>query len=225
MGIYRGLLYKEWIKIRWVLLIAAAITSWTLVDLFLSLREMFAFMDPMKVWEYAIQRKTLFYSGIEYNALVAGAGIALVQFVPETMKRRLRLLFHLPVAPTKSLYFMMAAGLAAALFVIGLNVAGLAVIVPAFYPEELLKSALVTAAPWLLAGIAAYLSVVLVVVEPSWWRRVLYAAAAFCLVRLYFEGRGYGTYALSLWRYAVPVVLLLFTVMLPAFRFKRGISG
>lgn len=221
---YSGLAYKEWIKIRWMLLIVTGISLWTLIDLFLSVREYFEFTDPViKVWESVIRRKMLIYSGLKYNVLVAGIGIALIQFLPETMKRRLRLLFHLPIDHNRSLYVMLAFGFLCLLFVAGLNVIGLVAIVVAYFPAECLSSALMTSAPWFLAGIAAYFGAVLVVVEPVWWRRVLYAAVTFGVVELYFSGRGYDTYAGAMLEYLVVAALYLLTVVLPAFRFKRGL--
>lgn len=221
---YSALLYKEWIKIRWVLLIVSGISLWTLIQLFLTVRELFEFMDPMNVWIDAVHRKSVFYSGLKYNALLAGLGIALIQFVPETVKRRLRLLFHLPVSHNRSLYFMMGAGLACTLFVIALNVTGLLVVIAPRYPAELVWSAMATTAPWFFAGIAAYFATALVIVEPLWWRRFLYAVLSFGVVYLFLGGRGYETYAHSFWKYVLLGSLFVLTIVLPAFRFKRGIN-
>ena len=223
-NMYAALLYKEWIKIRWVLLIVSLVTCWTLTQLFLQVREFFEYMEPIAVWSDVVHRKAVFYSGIEYNAVIAGVGIALIQFIPETIKRRLRLLFHLPIQQNRALYFMMATGLACTLFVVALNVAGLLVIVAARFPSELIQSAIVTSAPWLFAGVVAYFATVLVVVEPLAWRRCAYAALSFGLVQLFFNGRGYETYAHSFWSYALLGGLFSLTIVLPAFRFKRGIN-
>ncbi len=220
---YRALLYKEWIKLRWVFLLLCGIGLWTVVDLLLSVREYFEFMKPVEVWEVAIRKKFLIYSGMKYVPLIAGVGIALVQFIPETRKRRLRLLFHIPLSHNRSLYFMMAVGLGFTLSVIALNALGLVAILPAYYPPELVRSALLTAAPWFLAGIAAYFATVLVVVEPVWWRRVGYAFLSYLVIMLCYNGSGYDTYAHSLWKYALLISLYFFTVILPAFRFKRGL--
>lgn len=222
---YGGLAYKEWIKLRWFLLIVGLISLATIVDLFLTARRLFEFMEPIEVWNNVIHRQVLIYSGLKFNAIIGGVAFALVQFLPETMKRRLRILFHLPVSHNKSLYFMLGAGLATLLLVILLNVAGMAVILPAFFPREVLASALVTAAPWFLAGIAAYFGTVLVVVEPVWWRRALYAGMTYTAVQLYLSGGGYETYAEALCKYALLAALFVPTVILPAFRFKRGLHG
>lgn len=220
---YRALFYKEWIKIRWVLLLFTGISLWIVLDLLLSIREHFEFMEPVKVWELAIRKKHLIYSGLMYIPAIAGAGIALVQFIPETRKRRLRLLFHIPLSHNKSLYFMMAVGLGSTVAVIVLNAVGLVLIVAAYYPGELVGSALLTTAPWFLAGIAAYFAAVLVVVEPVWWRRVVFAVLSYFVIMLFFNGSGYDTYAHSLWQYALLISLYFCTVILPAYRFKRGL--
>jgi hypothetical protein len=220
---YQALLYKEWIKIRWALLIVSGISLWTLVQLVLLFRENFEFVNAMKIWTNVIHRKLIFYEGLKYNALIAGVGIALVQFVPETLKRRLRLLFHLPVSHVKSLYFMMGAGLGCVFFVILLNLVCLVFIIAHYFPSELVWSAVITTAPWFFSGVVAYFGTVLVVVEPVWWRRCAYAVVSFSVVLLYLNGGGYNTYAQAFWKYALLGGLYLFTVLLPAFRFKRGL--
>jgi hypothetical protein len=223
MSLYVALLYKEWIKLRWLLLLLLVIVGWVVGDMFLSLRRLFEFVDPMKIWMSAIQRKEIFYSGLEYLPLAAGVSIALAQFVPETMGRRLRLLFHLPLGHHRAIYTMVVAGLVATGVVIALCTAGLLTVLPAFFPEEVVASALSTSTPWFLGGLVAYLSTVLVVLEPSWRRKLVWAALAWSLVGFYFEGRGYCAYDLSLGRYAAIAVLLSVTATLPAVRFKRGL--
>ena len=224
MRIYRGLAYKEWIKIRWFLLLISAVSLWTLADLHLAVRELFEFMEPVRVWDAAVQRRILVYSVIKYNALAAGAGLALVQFLPETLKRRLRLLFHLPVSHDRSLLFMLGIGAAGVLGVVLLNACGMLVVLARRYPAEFLRSALITAAPWFLAGFAAYFGTVLAVVEPRWRRRILYAALVFALAALLYQGRGYDTYAETLPCYVLLAALCPLAPFLPAFRFKRGLD-
>jgi len=220
---YRALLYKEWIKIRWVMLIASGISIWALVQLVLVFRENFEFVDAMKIWTNVIHRKLIFYSNLKYNAIIGGVDIALVQFVPETMKKRLRLLFHLPLNYNRSLYFMMTVGIMCTIFVILMNMVCLVFIISSYFPSELVLSAIITSAPWFFSGIVAYLATVLVIVEPVWWRRFVYCVVSFSVVTLFFEGSGYNSFEQSFWKYAFVGALFLFTVMLPAFRFKRGI--
>lgn len=64
----------------------------------------------------------------------------------------------------------------------------------------------------------------LVVVEPCWWWRLLYGAAAFAWTSLLFQGRGYEVFAEAFGWYALVTILFLFTVILPAYRFKRGLT-
>jgi hypothetical protein len=118
---------------------------------------------------------------------------------------------------------MMAVGSAATLMVIALNAAGMLIVIPSYFPVEVLVSALITTAPWFLAGLVAYFATVLVVVEPVWWRRLLYAAVSYFFIALLFNGRGYNTYAHSFWMYALLGCVYGLTIILPAFRFKRGL--
>jgi hypothetical protein len=218
----RALLGKEWIKARWPFLLAVAVSAVTLGNLWLTVRESFEFNDANALWNSVVHRKLIFYSGIRWNALVAGILLALAQFVPEVRKRRLRLLFHLPVDNHRALMVMMAAGLLGTLLVTGLNLLGLIGVVGAYYPADVTLSAVLTALPWFVAGLLAYSGTALVVLEPAWWRRVAFAALSFALASICYLGATYEAFAPSIGRLALLAALLPATVFLPAFRFKRG---
>ena len=224
MGAWRGLLFKEWLKTRWVLLAVVLIGGGVLVDLLLSTRELFEFVPAVRVWEHAIQRQAIFYGGIRYPGLVAAVTLAMAQFVPEVRKRRLRLLFHLPVSPHRALALMLAAGLLGTLLVIGMQAAGLLIVLLPRYPAEVVEAALLTSAPWFLGACMAYLATVLIVLEPVTWRRAVYAVAGYALVSLCFADHGAMAYTPVLGRYAALTVAFLVTPLLPAHRFKRGLD-
>jgi hypothetical protein len=213
---------KEWIKARWWLLLATAVTVFTLGKLFLAVRESFEFNDANALLNAVVHRKLVFYDGIRFNAIVAGLLLAAAQFLPEVRGRRLRLLFHLPLPHDLSLAVMVAAGLAGTGLVVALNLMGLVVILAPRYPGDVVASAVVTSLPWLLAGFAAYGGAALVLLEPTWWRKIAFGAMAYALLDLYFLGGPYEAYAPSLPQFAIVAALLPWTVFLPAFRVKRG---
>mgnify|MGYP000488268818 CR=1 FL=1 len=78
-----------------------------------------------------------------------------------------------------------------------------------------------TSAPWFFAGIVAYFATALVIVEPLWWRRFLYAVLSFGVVYLFLGGRGYETYAHSFWKYVLLGSLFVLT-MAPTYESRTG---
>ena len=221
---HKALIYKEWIKIRWILLVVVGVSLWQLGAFFLEQRQLFELRKPFEVWNTIFFRKIQFYSELKYNAVLAGAALALAQFVPETLKRRLRLLFHLPVGHNNSVYTMIAVGLTGVVFIILLNLSAMSWIISTYYPSEVVKSALMTSVPWFLSGLVAYMALVLTALEPNPVRKFLFGGAGFLLITLYFPSCSINAFQHSLWRYIVLALLLLPTAVLPAHRFKRGLS-
>lgn len=222
---YRSLLYKEWIKMRWFVLLAAVISLVTLINMWLTIRRGFEFQNAMMLWMRTLLDQQLYYNGIRYNLVIAGVIFALVQFVPETSKRRLRLLFHLPVAHNRALFTMLGAGALALLSMVLLNAVFLWAVMSKYFPVEAQGAALLTSAPWFAAGFLTYFTVALVLLEPSRVRKIAYAAGGWGLVKLYFLGRGYCEYNHAWIAFAVILLLALAAPALPAYRFKRGAAS
>lgn len=220
----RALLYKECIKLRWFLVGLAVLSLLSCGNLFLMVRRMFESGPAIMWWTRLIHDGRLPYTSIRYNLILAGIVIAVVQFVPEVTKRRLRLLFHLPVTQTLSIYVMVATGLVSTLVLGLINLACLVAIVRTYFPPEVAWSAVTTSIPWWLAGAISYLAAALVLLEPAWWRRIAYAAASVFLVSLLMQGGRYDLYVRVLWKYLVVAALFVAALQLPAYRVKRGIQ-
>ena len=220
----RALLYKECIKLRWFLLGLAVLSLLSCGNLFLMIRRMFESAPAIMWWTRLIQDGRLPYTSIRYNLILAGIVIAAAQYVPEVTKRRLRLLFHLPVTQTMAVYMMVATGLACVLVLGAIHLACLTAIVRTYFPPEAARSAVVTSIPWWMAGWIAYLGTALVLLEPAWWRRVAYTAASVFLTSLLMQGGRYDLYARVLWMYVGLAALFAVALQLPAYRVKRGIQ-
>ena len=219
---YRAILYKEWIKIRWTFAGFAAIVFAISVYIFFDVRHSIEFSSAIRNWLYIINMKHIYYSALKYIPLLGGITIGVVQFVPEVIKKRMRLSFHLPVNRDISLLFMVLIGLATNLIIDMLLYICLLTIGFTFYPLEIVLSSLITSLPWLLAGLTGYLACVMIVTEQSWLYRVLYIITGYGFISLLHLERGYSEYAFSIWKYVVIVLLFSFTILFPGYRFRRG---
>lgn len=220
---YKALFFKEWIKLRWLILILIGLSLLTFLKIFLNISAAVEVKGAYHLWFVVIFKKAVIYSDIKYIIPFSGIVLALAQFVPETRERRLRLLFHLPVNHNKSLFFMLFTGFSAVLFLIGINLILLVWMMSVFFPKEVVISSIITSAPWFVSGLAAYLGISLAVVEPAAWRKVIYAVSAFSMALLFFEPDA-GAYSESLYKYVIFSLFYTFTLLLPAFRFKRGLN-
>jgi len=219
---YKAIVYKEWIKLRWFLLIMLGITLAVHMKILIMLRSAVVAKGAYHLWYMAAVKQAVFYGDIMWLGPFVGLVAALVQFVPETGKRRLRILFHLPLPHNRSLACMLGVGALSAGALCGGSALCLALSMGIYFPFEVVKSAMVTSAPWCLAAVPAYFGTVLAMVETAWWRKVVYGVVAFGLVLLMMK-RSLNVFELSMGWYGLAFALYLPTVLLPAHRFKRGI--
>lgn len=219
---YKAILYKEWLKIRWMVLGYLIILLGFLTYIGLDTRYWFEMNDPIQVWLVVIQRKILYYTVIKYIPVFAAIVLAIVQFVPEMVKKRYRLSFHLPIGETHSLLFMIAIGIGVMLITSAIYLLGLTLIGMTFFPVEVTRSSLMTVAPWLLAGIVTYLGATAVTVDPSWKYRIVYVLLFAPFIHSLFLEGGYSEYQFSFGTYLLISLIFFIIVLFPGYRLRKG---
>ena len=200
----KAILYKEWIKSRWYLAVAFAVTCAFAGYAMLRLYRALGMMGAGHIWEVMVTRNAVFVEQMEYVPLLAGLLLAVVQFAPEMHRKCLKLTLHLPLPALTTLGVMLAFGVAALAVLFGLGIALLAAGARPVLAPELVGNILHTALPWYLAGVAGYLLGAWIILEPTWKRRLLYLLMSVLLLRLFFLApvpRAYGGF--------LPVLALL----------------
>nr|WP_320058717.1 hypothetical protein [uncultured Bacteroides sp.] len=183
---FKAIFYKEWIKTRWYLLLAVATTLGFAGYSMLRISRVVDLKGAEHVWEVMLSRDAIFIDVLQYIPLLVGMLLAVVQFVPEMQRKCLKLTLHLPYSQLRMVGAMLLYGLlvlslcfAANFFLMGLYLQG--VMAP-----ELEQHILLTAAPWYLAGITAYLLVSWICLEPTWKRRIINLVMSVLLLRIFF---------------------------------------
>ena len=219
---FKAILYKEWLKIHWVVLGTVLVITGFLVYLGLNIRQYFEMNEPINVWVYLIQQKVLYYSVIKYIPTFIAIVLAITQFVPEMVKKRYRLSFHLPFSENKSLFYMSGIGLLCILMSALLFLAGLAIIGSIYFPVELTISSLVTILPWLLAGFVTYLASSAIVLDPSWKYRIAMALIFIPFIQSLFMESGYYEYTYSIGIYFLISLIFGVILLFPGYRLRKG---
>lgn len=215
-------LFKEWIKLKgWLLLLLVGHLAFA-GYLFLSLRHQFRIEHPEMLFYQAGRIGRLFYDDLRYLPLLSGLLLGLAQFLPEMTRGRLRLSLHLPVGLARLILTHLAFGLGALGVLFGLDLSALAVSVGTFFPAPFMVSALITALPWMLAGMAGYLGVALTLLEPERRFQVVNAGVAAGVVWLCHLSPRPGAYDHAVWGLALVVALMVPAALLPARRFRDG---
>ncbi len=221
---YKSIIYKEWIKIRWAVVVSFVALIITLLYVQLEIRHYIELMTAFTNWLYIIQRKMLYYEIFKYLPLIIGTVISMLQFVPEMSKNRMRLSYHLPISEKKLLLSMASVGFFFLLITYVILVTGLILTSYIYYPTEIVLSLLITILPWLLGGIAIYFLTSTIILEPSWTYRIVLIIIAIAFTRLLFMESGYNEYQYSIWKYAIPVVFFPLMIFFPGHRFRKGIN-
>ncbi|QIA07949.1 hypothetical protein [Draconibacterium halophilum] len=221
---WKSIIYKEWLKIRWVTTIYAALGVLVVGNIFLKVQHDFVFNETANYW-YSIlfQGHQFFaYSLFKFVPVAGGLAIALAQYFPETVNKRIKLTFHLPVNENKVLLIMILFG-AFCLFAIGTVIVLLfAALSLAYFPAEIIQASLISVAPWFLCGFVVYFFTALIVLEPVWKYRFLYLLVAATFVPIYLQTATTGAYYPALPLLIVFAVLLSFVLLFSGYRFRKG---
>jgi len=145
-----------------------------------------------------------------------------LQFFPETLSKRLRLVLHLPLGENRAASIHLAAGL---LLLALVYLPGLALIAASgafYFPAEFQSNLLLTYTPWLLGGFAAYLLTAFTILEPTWRLRVVYLLFSAALLRLYFLEDFYNSYLQVMLWLVIGTALLFVFPLLSTYRFGKG---
>jgi len=219
---FKSLVYKEWIKTRWFLLILTLLGLLAVGNVFLKLQHNITFNEANKYWYMILFQNIIFYKSLKFVPLVIGVLIAIVQYVPEITNKRMKLTFHLPINENKILMMMLAYGtimLLLCYILLFLLYIGLG---NTMLPKEIMQASLSSIFPWFMAGFAAYFLGALITLEVIWKYRIAYFLAASAFILFYFESGLSGSYALINGKLVILTLLLSISLTFSAYRFRKG---
>lgn len=220
---WKSIIYKEWLKTKWFLFIFAGLGMLAVGNIFLKVKHDFVFNEASNYWYLILFKGYKYYSLLKFAPVIGGLMVAVAQYFPETVNKRIKLTFHLPVAEDKALIMMMVFGTVCLLSVFALVSVTFLCLSLVFFPIEIYWAAITSLTPWFLAGMACYYLGALIIMEPVWRFRFLYTivAAAF-ITPLFFEPTKNGGYAP-----ANPILFLLviatsIALLFSGYRFRKG---
>lgn len=220
---YRGLLYKEWIKLRYLGLVPFALLLIGLGEAFYSMSGHYQASGGASLWTQVLFRNKMFFDRMQYLPAFAGIWLAGAQFAPEFLNKRQRLFFHLPVNEHKALALMFTVGFALLALLTGIFCVAQAWTVRQFMPVETARMTVLTILPLCLAGFVAYVATALVLIEQRPWRRGWFGVVGYVFVMGLCGLSSYGRYIDNLPVFAALAVLLVLGIPGVLDRIKRGL--
>lgn len=224
-SIARSILLKEGIKLRLLVWVPFLVLAAALVDVLLTYRGIRAVHGPVSLWADLIYKQSVHFTRLQWAFIFSGLWFASVQFLPECAGKRLRLLFHLPVSHTISLYAMVAVGFVLCLTSILFTLSGFwAVAQHMGFPAELCQAMLLTLLPWGLAAFVAYCAAASAIAEPEFLRKAAFAMAGYVYISLLTYTQGFAGMGNSIWLYVTACLPWPFALEAAALRVKEGKS-
>ncbi len=219
---WRSVIYKEWIKLKWVVLAFTVLSLLVLVNIILKVRHDIIFMEANNYLYSILFRGSSYFIMIKFVPLAIGIGTGIAQYFPETVNKRIKLTFHLPMNENETILKMHTFG--------SLVVITLFIVINIFFfflsriylPMEVVTQALVTSLPWYLGGLAAYFMTSMILLEPVWLYRALYTVISYGFVASYYQKTVLGAYSLSIGLFALIAVIAGIVILFSAYRFRKG---
>lgn len=180
------IIYKEWLKTRWLLLGIAVVLAGFSFYCFLNLSKVVEFRGGGILWGTLVAKDTVLLEILRYLPPVASAVLALAQFLPEIQQKRLKLTLHLPYPQGRMILLIAAYGLVCLTTLFALQATVSALVLKKWIVAELVTRITVTTLVWYLAGWAAYLFTASICLEPAWGMRVVILLLMAGLLRIMY---------------------------------------
>ena len=224
-SLFAATLYKEWIKLRlyWVLLLVGS--AGFAAFLCLRLRNVHQFHDAVSIWSAWIFKGYLFFASFQYVPLGAGVVLGALQFLPETLSKRVRLVLHLPLGEERVISHHLLAGILLLTLIFAPAVALFGITSWLYFPVEFQRNLALTLAPWLLAGYAGYLLTATLLLENAWRHRVFYLLLGGATLRLFYLGEFYDVYLRVLPGFVFWTAALFTLPLFSSYRFRKGLES
>ena len=108
---WKSIIYKEWLKTRWFILGYTVLSLLAVGNVFLKVQHDFTFHDANNYWYSVLFQGFQYFGYLKYIPLAGGIAIGIAQYFPETVNKRIKLTFHLPINENKVLIMMLLFGI------------------------------------------------------------------------------------------------------------------
>ena len=218
----QALFYKELIKTQRVILLLVLLFAGFIAYTFIDIAQMFRVSGAVAVWSNIILKDIVLLPNIKWLPLIAGLFLAITQYTPEMIDKRLKLTLHLPLPENKIIIIMLAYGL---LVLTALYLVSYLVIMGGigyYFSGELVTSSFYLTIPWFIGGYAGYLLATWIIYEPVWKQRIFNAIISICTLMLFYIDGKSGAY-IPFIPYLLLILILSFSFLFySTARFKEG---
>jgi len=190
----KPIFYKEWLKSRKfafiMLLVLLAVSVYSFIDFRHSIR----FAGKVHLLQMVVQKNIIFFALIKWPLLATGIGLAISQYIPEILQRRLKLTLHLPQNRNRIIWLHIAYGFMSYLLLSCITVTILLTGTRMMFPAEIVSAYSQALLPWVIGGWTSYALTSFILLETNWTRRIAYVVAGVFLIQWHFLSPTPGAY-------------------------------
>lgn len=219
---FKAICYKEWIKTRLYAAISLIFVLATSGYAILRVSRVVRLKGVEHIWEILLSRDVMFIETLRYLPLVLAVVLAIVQFIPEMMQKRLKLTLHLPYPRRKMIMLMLAYGGGMLLVFFLLQYAIVWGYLQSILAPELVSRIILTSLPWYICGLNAYFLAAWICLEATWRIRFVNALITAGVISAYFLSTAPQAYDGFLPILAVFTLLTTIFPLLSVHRFREG---
>jgi len=161
-----AIMKKEWLKIKLYFIFLMSIIAISQVNFLFNINFDFSTIEPESMLWYKfvhLQDKPYFYS--VYLYLFLGFSIAVVQFLPEKINNRIKIMAHLPLSLRDSLFIHLFIGMIFTLILFVVLSTSIVLIMIDYYPEVIIQTTLKDTVVYSLLSIIVYLGISAIILE------------------------------------------------------------
>lgn len=218
----KAVFFKEWLKMRTCYLCMAAVMAAFTVYCLMRISRIVTIKDVSHIWELMIGRDMVFVDVIQYVFPAVGLAVAVAQFLPEMLQKRLKLTLHLPISQMRMTFTMLLFGTALLAALFAASALAIGIYTGSILAHELTDRILLTMLPWYLCGLAAYYLGAWILTEPTVRMKIVAALLAVAVLRMFYISSDPESYNGFLpWMLWITLSLSVFT-WLSVLRFKAG---
>ncbi len=214
--------YKEWYKSRWTLLLILLAFTGVILYSFISISQNLRVQGINNVWDLIVQKGIYYFATIKYLPLLAGIILAISQYTPEMINKRLKLTLHLPMHESKIMMSMLSYGIINLILIFTLVYAVIYWGTWMYFPNEVASWNTVIILPWLMGGLVAYLLTTWICIEPVWKQRIMNSIITILILALFYFDVIPGAYTSSIVYLIVLAILCVLFSFFSLIRFKDG---
>ncbi len=218
----KSLFYKEWLKTRYTIICCAFIIIASCIYLHLSIKHSISKNGVEQYWFSLLYFRFIYFNDLKYIPAFIGIVLAISQYMPEIINKKIKLTLHLPANENKLLMTMHLWGTIALSFLFSLFYVLFIITNNALLPVNITFAAIENLSLWFLSSYTTYYLSSIIILENNWRYRILFICISAILFSLFYNNNSLGIHNFYILKISFIPIISILTIIYPITRFRKG---